>query len=283
MQTNRTSGPFLKSVLLCAATAGFSTARAYTLEAVIPAGDFALEGGGTILGAFVYPPLPDGAVIDRVNLSSAMFSYDAEVGVPFALVWSIDGVPVLSLPLNPPVGKEEDGTFFIGSNLGDEIFDELGDGEAVLSIICGTPESHPGPCPETYALVEGDVWRLVIDYTPPPIREVRIDIRPGEFPNNINTRSRGQVPVAILSEIDFSAPDVVDRDSLTFGRSGDENSLVRCDGSGSDVNGDGWPDLVCRFSVPEMGFVPDDVQGVLRGRTLDGLAIFGRDSVRIVR
>ncbi len=48
---------------------------------------------------------------------------------------------------------------------------------------------------------------------------VTIDIKPGSDPNSINPKSKGKIPVAILSTQDFDAPQMVDKDSLTFGPS----------------------------------------------------------------
>lgn len=58
--------------------------------------------------------------------------------------------------------------------------------------------------------------------------EVAIDIKPGSDPNSIDSQDeKGVIPVAILSNDTFNAPSQVDRESLTFGRTGDENSLQR--------------------------------------------------------
>jgi hypothetical protein len=112
--------------------------------------------------------------------------------------------------------------------------------------------------------------------------EVDIDIKPGSDPNAINPKSRGVIPVAILSSADFDATTEVDRSSLTFGRTGDEDSLVRCSPGGEDVNGDGLPDLVCHFSTQAAGFQSGDTEGILKGMTVNGVPIVGSDSVKIV-
>ena len=62
---------------------------------------------------------------------------------------------------------------------------------------------------------------------------VDIDIEPRRDPNYVVVTRRGRcipavLPVAILSTEDFSAPDEVERDSLTFGSTGDEDSLICC-------------------------------------------------------
>jgi hypothetical protein len=88
------------------------------------------------------------------------------------------------------------------------------------------------------------------------------------------------IPVAILSTDEFDAPEMVDIDSLTFGRTGDEPSLVFCSGA-EDVNGDGLQDVVCHFYTDDIGFQWGDTEGVLKGMTKDGMPIQGSDSVRI--
>ncbi len=88
---------------------------------------------------------------------------------------------------------------------------------------------------------------------------------------------------------------MVVRSSLTFGRIGDEQSLVhtpdqwdfRLPGptvcSTQDVNGDGLQDLVCQFDRQRAGFQLTDTYGVLRGVTVTGTTIEGTDSVHIVK
>ena len=111
---------------------------------------------------------------------------------------------------------------------------------------------------------------------------IAIDIKPGSDPNSINRGGQGVIPVAILSDATFDAMSV-DTTSLTFGGTGDEDSLSFCNGSPGDVDGDGLPDLMCHFDTQETDFQSGDTEGVLKGTTLDGTPITGTDSVRIVR
>jgi hypothetical protein len=111
---------------------------------------------------------------------------------------------------------------------------------------------------------------------------VGIDIRPGSERNSINPKSKGTVPVAILSSAEFEAPSEVNRRSLRFGRTGEEKSFRSCGAAGEDVNGDGLLDLVCHFNTQAMGFRMGDVMGLLTGKTKDGDPIRGWDSVLIV-
>ncbi len=114
------------------------------------------------------------------------------------------------------------------------------------------------------------------------LRAVSIDIKPGSFPNSINPKSEGKIPVAILSSADFNAPTQVNPSSLKFGRTGNEPSLAFCNTSPQDVNGDGLPDLVCHFNTSLTGFQAGDTKGVLTGQTVGGVGIIGTDSVKIV-
>jgi len=112
---------------------------------------------------------------------------------------------------------------------------------------------------------------------------VDLDIKPHSFPNSINTKSRGRIPVAILSSPTFDAPAEVDKSSLTFGRTGDEASLAFCTNSNEDVNDDGLVDVVCHFYNQATGFQIGDTEGVLKGVTQGGRPFEGVDSVRIVK
>jgi PKD repeat protein len=121
-------------------------------------------------------------------------------------------------------------------------------------------------------------------------QQVFIDIKPSTKINRIviGSGSDATVAVAILSTRRFNAPRQVDRDSLTFGHTGDENSLNRTgsnltpDCSGRDVNHDDRRDLVCRFLIGNTGFQPGDTVGILKGLTVAGVEIQGRDSVVII-
>lgn len=181
-----------------------------------------------------------------------------------------------------------------------------GDQFAIVLKSTGTTASETcgifqGPVGDSYAggkvffdarpNVEG-VWVCLCDFpggrfdlpfqtvVAPPVIEVVIDIRPGEFSNNINRKSRGRIPVAILSTRDFDASTQVDRNSLTFGSTGDETSLTHCESA--DLNRDGLPDLVCHFNTQRTQFNASDAVGILKGQTVSGTEIRGTDSVRIV-
>ena len=109
-----------------------------------------------------------------------------------------------------------------------------------------------------------------------------IDIRPGKNANHINPVSSGRIEVAILSTQTLDAPKTVNTQTLTFGALGHEQSLASCEKKHRDVNGDGRPDLVCRFITRAGNFGPASRDGVARFKSVDGLPYEGRDSIVIV-
>jgi hypothetical protein len=148
------------------------------------------------------------------------------------------------------------------------------------------PTANPGGTGNAVSdNVDFDPWlaepQVIVSPCIPEI-EVTIDIKPGSFPNSINHKSKGKIPVAILSTADFDAPGDVDWDSLTFGPTGDEVSLAFCSPSPEDVDDDGLYDLVCHFFTQSAGFACGDEMGYLKGQTLDDVPMEGSDSVRIV-
>lgn len=144
----------------------------------------------------------------------------------------------------------------------------------------------PGPIGVTYSYAETPVpatqtgsYYGQITITSPVVTQV-IHIRPM---NSINWNSKGKIPVAILSGGGFDAPGLVDRETLTFGRTGDEKSLAFCNEGSEDVNGDGLPDMICHFKTHIAGFQSDDKAGTLNGKTKEGVPFTATDPVRIVR
>ena len=111
---------------------------------------------------------------------------------------------------------------------------------------------------------------------------VAIDIKPESPWESFLPKSHRRIPVAILSAPGFHAPAQVDQDSLTFGRTGGEPSLAFCNRTPEDVNGDGLGDLVCHFHSQAAAIQEGDTQGMLRGRTVSGIAFTGSDTLRIV-
>ncbi len=108
-----------------------------------------------------------------------------------------------------------------------------------------------------------------------------IDVKPRSFPSSINMKKDGLVPVAVLSTTEFNALTQVDRQSLTFGATGTQNSLQRCAGEGEDVNDDGLLDLICHFEMQKTGLTCGANSATIMGRTIDGRRFEGQDDVKV--
>lgn len=93
----------------------------------------------------------------------------------------------------------------------------------------------------------------------------------------MNRNVRGSITVAVLSTETMSAPDDVDTRTLSFGETGDEDSLLSCLPSAIDADNDGRDDLVCRFNLNDTGITENTTQGVLKGNLRDGTPMTGVD------
>lgn len=124
-------------------------------------------------------------------------------------------------------------------------------------------------------------YEFRVRFRPLP-RLVQVDVKPGSDPNSISLRSSGTIPAAVLSSSTLDAPEEVEISSLTFGATGNENSLGFCNPA-EDVNKDGFLDLVCHFEAQRTNFTLQDTQAILKGRLLDGTSIEGRDAARIMQ
>jgi Bacterial pre-peptidase C-terminal domain len=96
-----------------------------------------------------------------------------------------------------------------------------------------------------------------------------------------------KIPVAIHSMGEFNAVEDVDISSLTFGATGDEDSLLKCKKKGKRVYLDGIKDqekdLVCYFRPDRANIVEGDMSATLKGRTKDGQEIAGSGILRVFR
>lgn len=108
---------------------------------------------------------------------------------------------------------------------------------------------------------------------------VEIDIKPASFPNSINPRNRGRIPVAILTTDTFNAS-TVDPTTVLFGRIGTEAAAMQS--AVEDIDGDGDNDLNLHFNTQDTGTVCGDASAFLTGQTLGGQALRGSDSVNMV-
>jgi hypothetical protein len=104
---------------------------------------------------------------------------------------------------------------------------------------------------------------------------VQIDVKPGSFPNSINLKSKGKVPVAILSTDDFDAHDV-DPNTCVFASANPVHWQM------ADVNKDRDRDMLLQFMTQDLELTKNSTEGTLECTTHDGIKIVGTDSVKIV-
>lgn len=111
-------------------------------------------------------------------------------------------------------------------------------------------------------------------------QEVVLDVQQG----SVNLKSKGVLPVAILSTATFSALDV-DVSSLLLGDPALTGAVAPLRAAAEDVDGDGLLDVILHFSTPELvsaGAVnAASTELALSGSTTGGTAIVGVDSIRI--
>lgn len=122
--------------------------------------------------------------------------------------------------------------------------------------------------------------------------EILIDIKPGSWPNSINTRQKnGLTPVAVLTDETFDAA-ILDPATATLGDDDGNDTPVAMRNNGTvygsleDVDGDGDLDLILHFSTPDLvanGDLHSATEGlVLNIMDFDGNAYRGEDAVRAV-
>lgn len=113
--------------------------------------------------------------------------------------------------------------------------------------------------------------------TPPlaPCFETAIDIKPGSYPNSINLRSRGVVPVAILTTPTFDAT-TVDPATVEFAGAASVHWAVE------DVDGDGDMDMILHFKTQNLNLTAGSTEAYLTGYTTAGVFFWGMDTVNIV-
>lgn len=119
-------------------------------------------------------------------------------------------------------------------------------------------------------------YQVGMDYRPPQsVVEIGIDIKAGGNPNNINLKSKGLVPVAVMTTEDFDAS-TVDPVTVSFA----DALPVRW--TMEDVDSDGDTDLLFHFKTQELNLSKDSTGATLTGITYDRQAIEGTDTVNIV-
>jgi len=138
---------------------------------------------------------------------------------------------------------------------------------------------------EPYYISNGnnkDRYPLMKPWTPtPPVLEISIDIKPGSYPNSINPKDKGNVPVAILTTEDFNAGMVNSSTVIFLGVNPVKSAL-------EDVDNDGDLDMILQFKTKQLNFTLLVDEGgeypyaYLTGETISGELIEGKDTVRLI-
>lgn len=121
----------------------------------------------------------------------------------------------------------------------------------------------------------GEGFDMGADEFVPSYIEVDIDIKPGSYPNSINLKSKGKVPVAILTTDDFDAYDV---DPVTCYFAGAYPLCWKM----KDVDCDGDYDILFHFMTQELDLTKESTEANMECETWEGIQIIGTDSVNIV-
>jgi hypothetical protein len=111
---------------------------------------------------------------------------------------------------------------------------------------------------------------------------VTVDVVPGSDTNEVSKK----FDVAFLSSSEFDAATRIDMASLTAGKTGSEDSLVRDRKTGAvkyrleDVNGDGLLDVVVSVETSKTGLSSADTEILIHG-TADGVAFGVADQIAL--
>ncbi len=117
----------------------------------------------------------------------------------------------------------------------------------------------------------------------PDVIPIDVDIKPGDTPNVINTRSNGTIPVALMSTPTL---DLTKVDPATIHMAGApiaSNKQGKFQVSTVDVNGDGRPDIIVHFDTRNLQLTTSSVRAVVEGKTRDGRTFSGSDSVLVIK
>jgi hypothetical protein len=184
------------------------------------------------------------------------------------------GSPFSGLPVPNQIGTFSTDGLLVGDNVGGDVtgpyLAAIANGDPALGVL-----AQAGSDPGVGAITFNNCYLLITE------ENIDIDIKPGSFPNSINTKSKGVIPVAILGSAEFDVT-LVDTSTLEFGPAG-ASPAHRAGGHVEDVNRDGLMDLVSHYRTRETGLAPGDTEACVVGETNDGTRIRGCDSVKIVK
>lgn len=109
------------------------------------------------------------------------------------------------------------------------------------------------------------------------VREVTVDIKPGETLSTINHKSRGNTPVAVLSSDSLDAT-LIDPSTAKL----DSKGKVR-KATFADINNDGLMDVILHFDTRTLELVPARTATInLSADSVTGFSVVGEDIVRVI-
>jgi hypothetical protein len=118
---------------------------------------------------------------------------------------------------------------------------------------------------------------VFVERSAPPALEVDVEVRAAD--RVVNPNGRGSIVFTVLSTRDFDPVATLDDGTLRFGRTGTEDSIVRCTAV-RDQNRDRVRDLSCTARVDATGIRTGDTSLRLTGATTAGLPVTGEAAVR---
>lgn len=117
------------------------------------------------------------------------------------------------------------------------------------------------------------------------ILEVDIDVRPGNFVNQINLNSHAAIPVAIYGS-EFLDVTEIDTSTLTFADAGvkvvgkKDKELCQIE----DIDLDLYDDLICKFDAFDLGALDGaSTEATVKGSLVSGRRFRGTDTVTILK
>ena len=154
-------------------------------------------------------------------------------------------------------------------------------------LLTGTYGGDAGLIDLLFYVYYDDVQIFLAAPAPEVIPEVIIDIKPGSEQNNINLKSRGVVPVAVLTTEDFDAV-TIDPDSAEFAGAFPVRWKL------ADVDDDGDDDMMFHFRTQDLDLDQSSTEATLTAQLMvrmtaqsteqvsDGTIVAGTDEVQIV-
>lgn len=171
-----------------------------------------------------------------------------------------------------------------GVEIAPKEFTYAGVGEVKLTQLVLTAPGNPDPMDWYWGnMVYFDDVRIA-EWGEVGPRQVRVDVKPGANPNVVNLKSRGLLPVAILSEEGFDATQV---DPATVEVAGAgvavRGKQLKVMAHNEDVDGDGLVDMLVQVETSELD--PEALAAgyaEVTGMTYGGEQFEGRDEVVLV-